>query len=156
MSYASDLQIAEEYRQAEAGNATLTDAEKSIRYQRRRLFAEQNNSGNVSGAGAALEALGATPGTIDEASYGTARAAFEASLAVLVADGASPTQAHVTTANTNYSTLKPHFTYRHYTAADKADVETKLATLVSDGASPTQQHVTDLNTSYTSFIGGVI
>jgi hypothetical protein len=37
--------------------------------------------------------------------YAAAKTAFEAALAVLVADGASPTQAHVTTANSTYTTL---------------------------------------------------
>lgn len=37
---------------------------------------------------------------------GAHKTTFEAALAVLVADGASPTQAHVTTANSAYSTLK--------------------------------------------------
>lgn len=37
--------------------------------------------------------------------YAAAKTAFEAALAVLVADGASPTQAHVTTANSTYTTF---------------------------------------------------
>jgi hypothetical protein len=40
------------------------------------------------------------------AAYTTDKAAFEAALATLVADGASPTQAHVTTANNAYTTFK--------------------------------------------------
>src|SRR5207237_260115 len=83
----------------------LTDAERSIRYQRRRLFAETNNSGNADGAFAALQSLGANPGPIDETTYRTDKAAFEAALAVCVADGASPTQAHVTSANNAYTTF---------------------------------------------------
>ena len=37
-------------------------------------------------------------------------ATFEAALAVLVADGAAPTQAHVTTANSAYTNVKAIFT----------------------------------------------
>jgi hypothetical protein len=40
------------------------------------------------------------------AAQGAHKTSFEAALAVLVADGASPTQAHVTTANNAYTTLK--------------------------------------------------
>jgi hypothetical protein len=40
------------------------------------------------------------------ASYTTDKTAFEAALATLVADGASPTQAHVTAANSAYTTFK--------------------------------------------------
>lgn len=39
-------------------------------------------------------------------SYATDKTAFEAALATLVADGASPTQAHVTSANSAYNTFK--------------------------------------------------
>src|SRR5690349_2153136 len=122
MSFATDMAIAELYRETEASNASLTDLERGTRYQRRRLFAETNNSGSSGSAFAALQALGATPGPIDETSYGAARAAFEAAVAVLVADGASPTQAHVTTANSALTTYRAQLTYRHYTAANLATV----------------------------------
>ena len=44
--------------------------------------------------------------TTDIAAMGTLQTTFEAALAVLVADGASPTQAHVTTANNAYTALE--------------------------------------------------
>lgn len=44
--------------------------------------------------------------TVVASTYTTDKAAFEAALAVLVADGASPTQAHVTTCNNAYTTFK--------------------------------------------------
>lgn len=40
------------------------------------------------------------------ATYATDKAAFETALAQLVTDAASPTQAHVTTANNAYTTFK--------------------------------------------------
>lgn len=40
------------------------------------------------------------------ATYAADKAAFEAALAVCVADGATPTQAHVTAANSAYTTFK--------------------------------------------------
>lgn len=43
---------------------------------------------------------------VNASSLATDKAAFEAALATLVADGASPTQAHVTAANNAYTTLK--------------------------------------------------
>jgi hypothetical protein len=158
MTYAADEAKAEMYREAEAGNSTLTDAEKSIRYHRRRYFAQVNNSTEIADNGSryALTSLGATPGSIDDTSYGTDRAAFEAALVVCVADGASPTQAHVTAVNNAYTTFKYDLTYRHFTAADKISFESALATLVADGASPTQAHVNAANSAYTTFIAGVI
>lgn len=58
--------------------------------------------------------LTSTVGSGFAASYGNSSqpdaTAFEAALAVLVADGASPTQAHVTTANNAYTTLKAAYT----------------------------------------------
>ena len=55
MSFDTDIAKAELYRQIDLANAALTDAERSIRYQRRRLFAELNNAGSVDGAFAALQ-----------------------------------------------------------------------------------------------------
>ena len=158
MSFASDLTLAEMYKETEATNASLTDAERNIRYQKRRYQAEVANSGNSTGAFAALQALGVTqPAPIDEKTYATNRATFETALAVLVADGASPTQVHVTTVNTAYSALNtPHLGHRHYVAANKTAFESALATLVADGASPTQAHVTAANSAYTTFVGGLI
>jgi hypothetical protein len=43
---------------------------------------------------------------VPASTYAADKTAFEAALAVLVADGASPTQAHVTTANNDYTTFK--------------------------------------------------
>jgi hypothetical protein len=156
MSFTTDMAKAEMYREIENGNASLTDLEKSVRYQRRRYQAEVANSGNVTGAFAALRDLGASPGPIDETTYLADRAAFEAALAVCVADGASPTQAHVTSANNAYTTFKADLTYRHYVAADKTAFEAALAVCVADGASPTQAHVTSANSAYTTFVGGLI
>lgn len=42
----------------------------------------------------------------DVGTMNTSRTAFEATLATLVADGAAPTQAHVTAANNAYTTLQ--------------------------------------------------
>ena len=44
------------------------------------------------------------------AAYDTAATTFAAALATLVADGASPTQAHVTAANNAYTTLAGKYT----------------------------------------------
>jgi hypothetical protein len=44
------------------------------------------------------------------AAYTTDKTAFEAALATLVADGATPTQAHVTAANSAYTTFKADLT----------------------------------------------
>lgn len=58
--------------------------------------------------------LTSTVGSGLEASYGRSSqpdaTAFEAALATLVTDGASPTQAHVTAANNAYTTLKAAYT----------------------------------------------
>lgn len=45
-----------------------------------------------------------------KADYDAAAATFAAALAVLVADGATPTQAHVTTANNAYTALAAQYT----------------------------------------------
>ncbi len=45
----------------------------------------------------------------NSASFDSDRTAFEAALTTLVADGASPTQAHVTAVNNAYTTLKGDF-----------------------------------------------
>jgi uncharacterized protein involved in propanediol utilization len=46
---------------------------------------------------------------VNGSAFVTDQTAFEAALAVLVADAASPTQAHVTTANDAYTTFKADF-----------------------------------------------
>ena len=51
-------------------------------------------------------------------------APFEAALAVLVADGASPTQAHVTTANNAYTSLKAVWTRDLVVDYDRATINT--------------------------------
>ena len=51
-------------------------------------------------------------------------APFEAALAVLVADGASPTQAHVTTANNAYTSLKAVWTRDLVVDYDRANINT--------------------------------
>lgn len=50
--------------------------------------------------------LNAASTPADQTTLAAAQTAFEATLATLVADGASPTQAHVTAANTAYTTMK--------------------------------------------------
>src|SRR4051794_1783141 len=77
-----------------------------VRYHHRRLAAERNSSGHATGAFSALQSLGVQPIIMDDAVFATDKTAFETALAVLVADGASPTQGHVTTANSAYTTLK--------------------------------------------------
>ena len=156
MSFDTDIAKAELYRQIDLANSGLTDAERSIRYQRRRLFAETNNSVNADGAFAALQSLNVTPGSLDAATFQTNIAAVKTAMATLVTDGASPTQAHVTSANNAYTTFKADLTYRHYVAADKTAFEAALAVCVADGASPTQAHVTSANSTYTTFVGGLI
>lgn len=47
---------------------------------------------------------------------------FEAALAVLVADGASPTQAHVTTANNAYTNVKAVWTGAVVVDYDRASI----------------------------------
>lgn len=51
-------------------------------------------------------------------------ATFEAALAVLVADGAAPTQAHVTTANAAYTNVKAIWTKDFVIDYDRANVNT--------------------------------
>ena len=63
----------------------------------------------------------------DAASYGSQQetvAPFEAALAVLVADGASPTQAHVTTANNAYTSLKAIWAKDFVVDYDRATINT--------------------------------
>lgn len=57
---------------------------------------------NFGGPTAILDPVGAS-------SFATDQTAFETALATLVADGASPTQAHVNAANSAYTTLKGDF-----------------------------------------------
>lgn len=49
-------------------------------------------------------------------------ATFEAALAVLVADGAAPTQAHVTTANSAYNSVKAVWTNSVVVDYDRATI----------------------------------
>jgi cbb3-type cytochrome oxidase cytochrome c subunit len=51
-------------------------------------------------------------------------ATFEAALAVLVADGAAPTQAHVTTANNAYTNVKAVWTSGVMVDYDRATINT--------------------------------
>lgn len=51
-------------------------------------------------------------------------ATFEAALATLVADGASPTQAHVTAANNAYTNVKAIWTKDIVIDYDRANVDT--------------------------------
>jgi len=51
-------------------------------------------------------------------------ATFEAALAVLVADGASPTQAHVTTANAAYANVKAIWAKDFVVDYDRANINT--------------------------------
>ena len=66
MTFQSDLTKAELYLQIDEANASLTALERSTRYQRRRYFAEINNSGNSSGAFEAFQELGVAPGAIEK------------------------------------------------------------------------------------------
>lgn len=52
-------------------------------------------------------------------------ATFEAALAVLVADGASPTQAHVTTANNAYTNVKAIWAKDFAVDYDRANLNTE-------------------------------
>lgn len=54
--------------------------------------------------------VGVISDALNGASLATDQSAFETALATLVADGASPTQAHVTTVNNDYTTLKADIT----------------------------------------------
>ena len=156
MTFDTDMAKAELYRQIDLANSVLTDAERSVRNQRRRLFAELNNSGNADGAFAALQSLSASPGSLDEATFQTNLAAVKTAMATLVTDAASPTQAHVTTLNTAYTTtLKGAATdwkYRKYTVADEASLASAIATLVADAATPTQAHVNTANSALTTLL----
>lgn len=54
------------------------------------------------------EGFGSARGVVDQvvgSTYSADKTAFEAALAVCVADGASPTQGHVNSANSAYTTL---------------------------------------------------
>lgn len=83
----------------------------------------------------------------DQATYVTDAATFAATLATLVADGASPTQAHVTAANSAYTTL----------AADWAAIVAVNALVAADGvtaaAGYTQDVVLDINLAKITGIG---
>lgn len=57
-----------------------------------------------------LTAVGHIPDPLNASSLAADKAAFETALATLVADGALPTQAHVTAANTAYTTFKADIT----------------------------------------------
>jgi hypothetical protein len=158
MTFQTDSLNAEMLRQQDAANTNLTPAEVAIRYHRRRLLAATNNAGSVNSEDVqALKSFGIVDSIpINDVQFSTNKTAFEAALAVLVADGASPTQAHVTTANTAYTTHLVELAIRHSVKADKVAFEAALAVLVADGASPTQAHVTTANNAYTTFKGGVI
>jgi hypothetical protein len=155
MTYANDVYLAQMKYEAELAAATTQAAATtaSIRYHRRVLAAERNDTnGNTAGSAGALLQLGVDAVPVDDVAYGTAKTAHEGALATLVADGASPTQAHVTAVNLAYQTLKVHVGARiNFVAADKATFEAALATCVADGASPTQAHVNSANSAYTTF-----
>jgi len=159
MAFETDMALAENFRQVEVKNTNLTAAEVAARYQRRALFAHQNNGRVADAHIAALTAMQVPRATasIDEKSYGAALGAVIADIATLVADGATPTQAHVSTLNTDWVTLKKHVVdLRHYTASAHSAVDSNIATLVADGASPTQAHVTTLNTNWATHLAALI
>lgn len=56
--------------------------------------------------GGISDPVNASTTTADLATLATDRGTFETALATLVADGATPTQAHVTAANNAYTTMK--------------------------------------------------
>jgi hypothetical protein len=151
-----NLTLAEMYRQQDQANASLTATEVAIRFQKRRLWAERQSPGSSTGAVANLKALGADLQHIDEAGYNTALAAVVAAMAVLVADGASPTQAHVNTLNSAWGTLLTHISVRHHTASARTTFAADVATLVADGASPTQGHVNTANSDLTTLKASII
>ena len=157
MAYLDDLTHAEERYQAELASGSFTNAEAALRRLRRRLFAQRNTAGTADeGVIAALAAMHVFDGIhIDDTSFTTTKVAYEAALATLVADGATPTQAHVTAANSAYASYLAHILPRKFVAADKATHESALATLVADGATPTQAHVTAANNAYTTFVGNL-
>lgn len=156
MAFQDDMNYAKMKYQLELAAAATSAARLTaeIRYQRRRLLAENNNATST-GAYRALIALGVTPIVLDDATFGTDLIAVSAAVAVLVADGATPTQAHVNTANTAYTTLKGDLSVRTFVAADKTTFETALAQLVTDAGSPTQAHVNTMNTAWGTFLGGL-
>ena len=159
MTFATDVYLAQMKYEAELAAATTQAAATtaSIRYHRRMLAAEKNDvAGNTAGSQTALAQLNADAVPVDDVAYGTAKTSHESALATLVADGASPTQAHVTATNLAYATLKVHVASRlNFVSADKAAFEAALAVCVADGASPTQAHVTAANSAYTTFKGGL-
>jgi hypothetical protein len=159
MTFANDLYLAQMKYEAELAAAATPAAATtaSIRYHRRVLAAERNDTnGNTAGSVAALLAIGVDAVPVDDVAFGTAKTAHESALATLVADGASPTQAHVTATNLAYGSLKVHVGARlNFVAADKAAFEAALATCVADGASPTQAHVNSANSAYTTYKGGI-
>ena len=62
--------------------------------------------------------------SVSEAGQQELVATFEAALAVLVADGASPTQAHVTTANNAYTNVKAIWAKDFVVDYDRANINT--------------------------------
>src|SRR5438552_4070356 len=106
MSLQSDLDRADVLRSQEAANASLTSAEVTARWNRRRLQAITTNGGQVPDAifQALVNAGVSNPeAPFNDVTHASNKVSFEAALATLVADAASPTQAHVTTANTAYT-----------------------------------------------------
>src|SRR5438094_647301 len=105
MTLANDLATADVLRQKEAANASLTSAEVTARWHRRRLQAITTNGGMVPDADfqALVNAQHPNPeAAFSDTNHATNKTAFESALATLVADGASPSQAHVTATNTAY------------------------------------------------------
>jgi len=139
-------------------SAGLSETESRIPYHRRGLNAFANNTADPGASDTqALAAFGVFDGVpMSEANFQTDKASVESPLATLVADGASPTQAHVTTLNSAWTTYKKDLIARHYTASTRTTFEADLGTLVADGASPTQTHVTIANTDYGTFKATVI
>lgn len=79
------------------------------------------------------EGFGPASGVVDPlpgSGFSADRTAFEAALAVLVADGASPTQAHVTTANSAYTTFAADLPATRAAATDVV-LSVDLATVTS-------------------------
>lgn len=73
----------------------------SIKVTRSTRYAEDFDK-----AGQIADTVPASTTTADLATLATDQTAFESALATLVADGASPTQAHVTAANDAYTTMQ--------------------------------------------------
>ncbi len=67
-------------------------------------------------------AAGIISDVMNAATMPTDQVAFEAALATLVADGASPTQAHVTAVNSAYTTLKADFAAGNLSTAPNSSV----------------------------------